>query len=386
MKLLDRRLEIDLPEGQSAFLWGLRKTGKSTYLAARFSGSAVFDLLDTDLFFELSKRPGLFREQVLALDRVALGRPIVVDEAQKVPAILDEVHRLIENEGLRFMLCGSSARKLVRGGANLLGGRAWRFEMHPLVTDELGDWKLIDVLNRGLVPAHYLRDGYTRALAAYTRDYLKEEIVAEGLTRNIPAFSRFMDAMAFSHGELVNYSNIARECGVDGKTVKEYFRILVDTLMGRLLEPYKKRRERQAISRAPKFYLFDVGVAGALTKRRIVAERGEAFGRALEHFVLMELVAHASYSGLDYDINFWRTKTGHEVDFVLARGEIAVEVKGSARVDNRDLKPIRTFVDIHSPARAIVACNERRSRRAGDIEIMPVRRFLKLLWAGEIVS
>lgn len=386
MDLLDRRLEIELPEGQSAFLWGPRKTGKSTYLAARFSGSAVFDLLDTDLYFELSKRPALFREQVLALDRALLDRPIVVDEAQKVPAILDEVHRLIESRGLKFVLCGSSARKLVRGGANLLGGRAWRFEMHPLTTAELGEWSLLDVLNRGLVPAHYLRDGYTRSLGAYTRDYLKEEIVAEGLTRNIPAFSRFMDAMAFSHGELVNYSNIARECGVDGKTVKEYFQILVDTLMGRLIEPFKKRRERQAISRAPKFYLFDVGLAGALTKRRIVAERGEAFGRALEHFVLMELVAHSSYTELDYDINFWRTKTGHEVDFVLAGGEIAVEVKGTDRVDNRDLRPIRAFVEGHSPARAIVVCNERRSRRAGDIEILPVRRFLKQLWAGEIVS
>jgi len=382
--LIPRRLKMDLPAGQSAFLWGPRKTGKSTFLAQRFPDSAVFDLLDTDLFFDLSKRPALFRELVLALPPDHLKRPIVVDEAQKVPRLLDEVHGLIEKHRLAFVLCGSSARKLERGGANLLGGRAWRFEMHPLVTAELGGWRLLDVLERGLVPSHYLGADPGRSLVAYCRDYMREEIFAEGLTRNAPAFSRFLDAASFSHGELVNYSNIARECGVDGKTVKEYFQILVDTLFCRLVPPFKARQERQVIIKAPKFYLFDVGVAGALVKRRIAEERGEQFGRALEHLVLTELAAHASYSELGYDISFWRTKAGLEVDFVLGRGEVAIEVKSADRVDDRDLKGIRAFVEEHAPKRAIVVCNERRPRVRGEILLLPYREFFTRLWAGEI--
>jgi uncharacterized protein len=385
MKNIPRILRMDLPKRQSAFLWGPRKTGKSTFLAARFPGSAVFDLLDTDLLFELGKRPALLRELVSALPENKLRLPIIVDEAQKVPGLLDEVHGLIEKKGLQFVLCGSSARKLVRGGANLLGGRAWRFEMRPLVTAELGTWKLLDVLERGLLPSHYLEKGPERSLEAYCRDYMREEIFAEGLTRNVPAFSRFFDAMAYSHGELVNHSNIARECGVDSKTVKEYFQILVDTLLGRMVPPYKKRQERQVIAKASKFYLFDVGVAGALVRRRI-AERGEQFGRALEHLVLTELAAHASYSGLAYDISFWRTKTGLEVDFVLGKGEVAIEVKGGNRVDTRDLRGMATFVREHAPRKAIVVCNEKSPRLVGDIHVLPCKEFFTRLWAGDVIS
>ena len=383
-KLIPRRLEMALPPGQSAFLWGPRKTGKSTFLAQRFPDSAVFDLLDTDLYFDLSKRPALLRDLVLALPPGQLKKPIVIDEAQKVPRLLDEVHGLIEKRGLAFVLCGSSARKLVRGGANLLGGRAWRFEMHPFVTAELGAWRLLDVLERGLVPSHYLDADPARSLAAYSHDYMREEIFAEGLVRNLPAFSRFVDAAAFSHGELVNYSNVARECGVDGKTVKEYFQILVDTLFCRLIPPYKARQERQVITKAPKLYLFDVGVAGALVKRRVAEEKGEQFGRALEHLVLTELAAHASYSGLGYDISFWRTKAGVEVDFVLGRGEVAIEVKGASRVDDRELRGLRAFAAEHAPRRSIIVCNERRPRTRDGILLLPYRDFFSRLWAGEI--
>lgn len=384
--MIARILKLDLPERQSAFLWGPRKTGKTTFLAARFPDSAVFDLLDTDLFLDLSKRPARFREMVLALPDQQRRRPIIVDEAQKVPGIFDEVHRLIEGGGLQFVLCGSSARKLVRGGANLLGGRAWRFEMHPLVTAEVGEWKLLDLLERGLVPSHYLGPEPERSLAAYCRDYLREEVFAEGLTRNVPAFSRFFDAMAYSHGELVNYSNIARECGVDSKTVKEYFQILVDTLLGRMVPPYKKRQERQVIAKASKFYLFDVGVAGAVVKRRLGAERGEQFGRALEHLVLMELAAHSAYSGLGYDISFWRTKSGLEVDFVLGPGEVAIAVKGTGQVDNRDLRALGAFAEQHAPRRAIAVCNEKRPRVVGGIHVLPCAEFFGQLWAGDVVS
>src|SRR3990172_9966020 len=312
---IERALRIDLPARQSAFLWGPRKTGKSTYLRSAFPDSLTFDLLQTDLMLELAKRPALLRERLLATPPETLRRPVILDEVQKVPQLLDEVHWLIENRGLSFILCGSSARKLKRGGVNLLGGRAWCYEMHPLVSIEVGELDLLQALNPGLVPAHYLDPGYGRSLEAYVVDYLKEEVFDEGLTRNVAAFSRFFESVGYSHGDLTNYANIARDCGVDAKTVKEYYQILVDTLLGTFVPPWKKRQERQVIGKAAKFYLFDVGLAGALTRRQIVEERGEQFGRALEHFVLMELLAHRSYRDLDYGIHFWRTKSGLEVDF-----------------------------------------------------------------------
>lgn len=383
-----RRLTIDLPQRQSAFLWGPRKTGKSTFLKQTFPQSLVFDFLKTDLMLDMVRRPALLREQILAKPADQLAHPVILDEVQKVPLLLDEVHHLIESKGLQFILCGSSARKLKRGRANLLGGRAWRYELYPLVTAELRaeDLDLLRILNRGLIPDHFAQAQYRRSLDAYVRDYLKEEVFDEGLTRNIPAFSRFFDAMGYSLGELVNYANIARECGVDAKTAKEYFHILTDTLLGRLIDPFKRRQNRQVISKAPKFYLFDVGVAGAIAKRHLAEPKGEAFGKAFEHFVFSELAAHASYSALNYPIRFWRTKTGLEVDFVLSDGQVAIETKGTDRVDNRDLRPLEAFMDEYKPQRAIVVCNEPSERLVGNIRIMPWKIFCGALWAGEIIS
>lgn len=381
-----RRLRMELPARQSAFLWGPRKTGKTAYLTSAFPRSLRYDLLDTDLLLELAKRPGLLREQIEAADPSRLQEPVIIDEVQKVPALLDEVHWLIENRGLRFVLCGSSARKLKRGRANLLGGRAWRFAMHPLASAEVRDLHLLRALNRGLVPGHYLDPAYERSLRAYVRDYLKEEVFDEGLTRNLPAFSRFLDAVGYAHGQLTNYANVARDCGADAKTVRGYYEILVDTLLGTMIEPYKRRQERQVISKACKFYLFDVGVAGALTRRRLAEERGESFGRAFEHFILMEILAHRSYANLDYPVEFWRTKTGLEVDFVLAGGEVAIEVKGSARVDPTEFKGLRAFSDDYRPRRVILVCTERAPRIHDGMEVLPWREFLERLWGGGIVS
>ncbi len=386
MVKIERTLQIVLPPQQSAFLWGPRKTGKSTYLRSAFPASITFDLLQTDLMLELTKSPALLRERLLATRPEELRSPVILDEVQKVPQLLDEVHWLIENRGLSFILCGSSARKLKRGGANLLGGRAWRYEMHPLVSVEIGDLNLLQALNRGLVPSHYLSPQYRRSLEAYVVDYLKEEVFDEGLTRNVAAFSRFFEAMGYSHGDLTSYANIARDCGVDAKTVKEYYQILVDTLLGIFVEPWKKRQERQVIGKAPKFYLFDVGVAGALTRRHIAEERGEQFGRALEHFVLMEVLAHRSYRELGYDIHFWRTKSGFEVDFVLGDGEVAVEVKGTSRVDPSDFRSLRAFIEDNRPHHAILVCNERAPRVVEGIEVLPWREFLARLWDGHILS
>lgn len=386
MESIDRVLRISLPKHQSAFLWGPRKTGKSTFLRSVFPDSLTFDLLQTDLMLELAKRPALLRERLLAAPPEKLRSPVILDEVQKVPQLLDEVHWLIENRGLSFILCGSSARKLKRGGVNLLGGRAWRYEMHPLVSIEIGKFNLLQALNRGLVPAHFLEPEYERSLRAYVLDYLKEEVFDEGLTRNVAAFSRFFEAVGYSHADLTNYANIARDCGVDAKTVKEYYQILVDTLLGTFVEPWKKRQERQVIGKASKFYLFDLGVAGALTRRRVAEERGELFGRALEHLVLMEILAHRSYRELGYGVHFWRTKSGLEVDFVLGDGEVAVEVKGTSRLDPSDLRSLRTFVGDNRPRRAILVSNERAPRLVEGIEVLPWREFLARLWGGEILA
>ena len=388
MENYQRLLDIDLPARQSAFLWGPRKTGKSTLLRERFPQATRFDLLDTRLLLEFTRAPWRFRERVRALGAAARAAPIVVDEVQKVPALLDELHGLIESDGLRFILCGSSARKLKRGRANLLGGRAWRFALHPLACREIPDFDLLKALNHGLVPAHYNATNHRRALAGYVDDYLKEEVFDEGLTRNVAAFARFFDALAFSHGELLNFSSIARDCAVDSKTVREYFQILVDTLLGVFVEPFARRRSRAVITQAPKFYLFDVGVAGHLAGRRIAQAAGPAFGQALEHFVLMELVAHRSYAESDYPIRFWRTKSGLECDFVLGReGEVAIEVKGTDNVRSGDLKGLTAYMDEHRPRSAIVVCNETAPRQtATGIRLLPWQDFLARLWDKEIIA
>jgi len=383
---IERILSLDLPERKSAFLWGPRKTGKTTYLKSRFPRSIRYDFLRTDLFVEYSKNPARLREELLALEASRREHPVILDEVQKVPQILDEVQWLIEEKKFNFILCGSSTRKLKRGQANLLGGRAWRYELFPLVTAEVKNFNLLRALNHGLIPAHYLEANYRKSLAAYVQDYLKEEVFAEGLTRNFRAFSKFFDSVGYSHGELVNYANIARDCAIDSKTVKEYYQILVDTLLGTFVSPFKKRQSRQVITKASKFYLFDVGVAGAITKRHLEDERGEQFGRALEHLILMELVAHRSYREVDYEINFWRTKFGQEVDFVLGSGEVAIEVKGSGRVDQTDLRHMKAFIEEYEPKRAIVVCTEPTERMHETIRVMPWNRFLSDLWEGRIIG
>ena len=387
MRNVKRTLNIDLPQGQSTFLWGPRKVGKSTYLKEKFPESIVYDFLKTDLFLDFSRKPSLLREQLLACSAEKLKFPIILDEVQKIPSILDEVHWLIENKGLYFILCGSSARKLRRGQANLLGGRAWRYQLHPFVSQEIEDFSLIRALNQGLIPTHYFQEAHhaQKSLRSYIHDYLQEEVFAEGLTRNVPAFSRFFEAMSYSLGELVNYTNIARDCGVDSKTVKEYYQILVDTLMGTFVCPFKQRQSRSIITKAPKFYLFDVGVAGMLTKRTIVEERGKEFGRAFEHFILMELLAYRSYKDLDFKIEFWRTKTGLEVDFILDQGSVAIEVKGKSRIDKKDFHPIRAFREEFPDGKSFIVCHEAAERVYGKTRVVPWRDFLDQLWQGRII-
>ena len=392
-----RILKIDLPRKQSAFLWGARKTGKSTYLAVTFPNSLRYDLLQSDLYLKYSKEPYRFREEILALSSEVLQYPIIVDEVQKVPQLLDEIHWLIENTDAYFMLCGSSARKLKMTGVNLLGGRAWRYAFYPLVSAEIPDFDLLKVLNNGLIPSHYLSPDPHKSLNAYIQDYLTQEIQSEGLTRNLPAFARFLDALVFSNGELTNFANIASDAAIDAKTVKAYYNILVDTLLGYFVLPYGKTIKRDVISKTAKFYLFDVGVATHLAKRKILTLGGSEAGKAFEHFILMELIAYRGIKDLDFDINFWRTKTGLEVDFILGHGDVAIEVKIASRVDKSDLKGLLAFAEEHKPKKCYVVCLEKSKRKillnydhdakqkGGDILVLPYKEFLVMLWDGKIV-
>jgi uncharacterized protein len=388
---ISRILNLKLPQGQSAFLWGARKTGKTTLLRQLFPESLVFDFLDTRLYLEMLKEPWLFRERIIAklnTNTLPLKIPVILDEVQKAPLVLDEVHWLIENKGISFIMSGSSARKLRRGHANLLGGRAWSYRLHPFTTQELPDIDLLRALNHGLIPSHYLSDNPRKALTGYVDDYLTEEIKAEGLTRNLAAFARFMDLLGFCNGNLINFTNIARDCGVNVRTVQEYFSILDETLIGTLVEPFGKHRKRTTISSTPKFYLFDTGIAAFLSRTKISDRRGADFGRLFEIFIFNELKAHSDYSELHYPIRFWRTTSGNEVDFVMGDGEVAIEVKGGGmRIDTADCRSLLRFKDEFKPRRAIIVCTEPEPRTRQDgIEIIPWQTFLKSMWAGELIK
>ena len=382
-----RRLKLPLSSEQSCFLWGPRQTGKSTLLKSLFPQAHRYDLLLSSTYQRLLRRPSLLREEALAagLDGASQSDPIIIDEIQKLPMLLDEVHWLIENRKLRFILCGSTARKLKRGHANLLGGRAVRYELHPLVFPEITDFSLLKALNAGLIPRHYDSPQPERLIQSYVGDYLKEEIVAEALTRNIPAFSRFLEVAALSNGEIVNYTNIARECGVSSPTVKEYFQILEDTLIGSHLPAFQKRKKRRLVT-SPKFYFFDLSPVIHLTRREKVQPGSELFGRALEHFVFMEISAHASYSDLFYPVSYWRTTSGFEVDFVLGDHEIAIEVKATELANESHLKGLRRFREEYAVRRAMLVSLDPTPRKTQDqIEILPWQAFLKELWAGRIL-
>lgn len=377
-----RRQTFEGAGNESLFLWGARQTGKSTLLKKLFPDSLWFDLLQTDVFERLYKKPSLLREIVAAIQP---DQPVVIDEVQKIPALLDEVHGLIENQHTRFILSGSSPRKIIRTQANLLGGRALRYELFPLVSREIPDFDLLRALNNGLLPRHYLADEPDQMISAYIGNYLRDEIMAEARLRNVASFSRFLEVAAFSNGEMVNYSNIASECGISAPTVKEYFQILEDTLTGRFLPSFQKRPKRRVIQ-APKFYYFDVGIVNYLLKRGKIVMGSEAFGNAFEHFIYQEIYAHSNYSGLRYPVYYWRTASQLEIDFVLGDHEVAIEVKSTANAIPRHAKGLKKFTEEYSVKTQLLITNDPFPRQMGDCLVLPWQIFLQRLWAGEIIS
>jgi len=388
---VERYLDLEVPLGQSIFLWGARNTGKSTYLHRRFPGSVYYDLLKTDLFLRFLKEPFRLREEVLQLPPVALKNPIIIDEVQKVPLLLNEVHWLIENhKPCYFILCGSSARKLKATRTHLLAGRAWKAHFYPLVYPEIENFNLLRALTHGLVPVSYFSNQPRRFLKSYIEDYLVEEIQKESLVRNLAGFSRFLDAMALTHGEMTNFVNISRDCGVDAKTVKEYYDILVDTLVGYRLDPFHKLGKRDVITSTPKFYLFDVGVAGFLQGRTLNALKGKEAGAAFEHWLLTEIIAYRGLNDLDFSVSYWRTKSDLEVDFILGDGEIAIEAKISSHVDRMDLRGLEAFIQEHQPKRAYCVSQTPQARKitlpdGSHVIDLPWQDFIQKLWNKEII-
>ena len=368
-------------------MWGARQTGKSTLLKQLFPRAKWYDLLLADVYSKLVSRPALMREELTAQmpSSTPSDDPIVLDEVQKIPALLDEVHWLIENKGYRFVLCGSSARKIRRTHANLLGGRAIRYELHGIVTAEVDDFSMEKAVNNGLLPPHYQSSDSQPLLSAYVGNYLKEEIAAEALVRNIPSFSRFLEAAAFSNGELIGYQTISRDCGISAPTIKAHFEILVDTLLGKFVQPYRKAKKRRLVT-MPKFYLFDPGIVRYLLKQTHIEKGSPAFGKAFEHVISCELAAYLSYQRPDVELTYWRTSSGFEVDFILGDMTAAIEAKATDLANDNHLKGLRALGQEHACGkRILVSCDPNPRKTSDNIDIMPWKHFCAMLWNKEIV-
>lgn len=367
---------------ESAFLWGARQTGKSTLLKSLFPNALYFDLLLSDEYERIVRNPSLLRERISASE---ISGPVIIDEIQRIPELLNEVQWLITNKNCQFILSGSSPRKIIRSGSNLLGGRAYRYEMFPLIYKEIPDFDINKALNNGLLPRHYLAVKANKMLSAYIGNYLQDEIIAEAKIRNIASFSLFLEKAAFSNGEIVNYMNIAADCGVSSPTVKEYFQILEDTLIGRFVPSFQKKPKRRVIL-SPKFYYFDVGIANYLLKRGEIKTGSETFGSAFEHFIYQEITAHSHYSDLNYPISYWRTTSQFEVDFILGDHEIAIEIKATDNIQSRHLKGLLAFSEEYTTSKLIMVSNDPYPRQINNITVLPWNIFIEKLWAGELIK
>jgi predicted AAA+ superfamily ATPase len=374
---IERVLDLEKELGKkSCFLFGPRQTGKTWLVRRKLTKYRTYNLLDSETYLKLSRNPRRLREEASPRDRI-----MIVDEIQKLPILLDEIHFLIEERGVHFLLTGSSARKLRRGGVNLLGGRARVRHLHPFSCSELKEhFDLTRALNHGLLPPIYFSEDPEEDLKAYVGTYLKEEIAAEGLTRNVPAFSRFLEVAALCNGRLINFTKISNDAQVARTTVQEYFQILKDTLVAWEVTPWRKSRKRKPISTS-KFYFFDPGIARVLQNRSFLKRGSPEFGEALETYMFHELKAYADYRSAG-EICYWRSTSGFEVDFILA-GLTAIEIKGSRTIGPEDLKGLRALQEERGLRRYVMVSLEEEVRRVGGIEVLPWREFLDRLWAGD---
>ena len=376
----DLNLAVTTAE-KSSFLFGPRATGKSTLIERQLGDALVIDLLSGESYLPLSQNPS----ELVAMVEARPEALVVIDEVQKLPLLLDEVHRLIQKKGRRFLLTGSSARKLKRNNANMLGGRATQAMLLGLTWHELADAQKFDlerVLMLGSLPRVYLSTNPYEELIDYITLYLKEEIQLEAEVRNLPAFHRFLRLAAQGSGELLNYTNVASDVGLSGKTIKDYFDILDDTLIGYRLEPWRFGKSRKATATA-KHYLFDCGVVHALTGTRQLDRNSNLYGRAFEHFILNEVRCYNAYRRRHWELTFWRTKHGDEVDLVID-DRLAIEIKSSVRTSERDTKGLVKIAEEGTWQRRVLVSQDPTERKYdGDLWLLPWTTFFKQLWAGE---
>ena len=372
----------------SAFLLGPRGTGKSTWIKENYKGNTVvYDLLNTTELIRLSREPALLYQETAHLPS---GSWVIVDEIQKVPALLNEVHRIIEEKKIKFILSGSSARKLRESGVNLLAGRALTYNLFPLVSKEVSfELDLDKQISFGMLPSSFLATNPKKYLQAYTETYLKEEVREEALTRNFGSFARFLEIAARQNGQLTNTTAIARDAGVARQTVQGYFDILVDTLIGYWLEPWKLKRTTKQV-RHPKFFFFDSGVVRALSGRLPYPATSEELGPLFECFILNEIRAYLHYSELDYPLHFWRSQSGVEVDILLetSKGYIAIELKNGIRWEkkfNRGMHRLSEELGKNKVTCFGVFMGERQLM-INNVIVYPALDFLRRLWRGEIIG
>lgn len=378
--MLERIFQIYKELDGSIFLFGGRQTGKTTLLRQQFPDTTFFDLLDTNVRRRLQQRPVLLYE---TLKDKPMGTLVIIDEIPEVPELLNEVHRLIVERQLVFILCGSSARKLKRKGHNTLGGRALPVCLYPLVSAEIPDFDIDRAVNYGTIPPHYLARNPWRLLAAYIDVYLKEEIKEEALVRNLDAFQRFLEVAALTDGEIINNNNIAQECGVHATTVSSYFDILEDTLIGYRIPAYTKVMKRRLVQ-APRFYYFDVGVTNYLLHRKELIRGSADYGHAFEHLVVQELVAYMHYRHCEEKLSYWRTYTGVEVDIIVGDARIAIEIKSTEEVQNRHIKNLKAFAEEHPDSKLMIVSLDVFTRQMGNIECIYVMDFFHRLWTDGI--
>jgi predicted AAA+ superfamily ATPase len=386
MASYQRKLNLlNLVKKKSFFLLGPRATGKS-YLIKETLGQdmVLFNLLRSNLYLKLSSAPWELEAMIDAQLEQQDAKFIVIDEIQKIPSLLDEVHRLIEDRKMRFLLTGSSARKLKRGHANLLAGRAWIAHLYPLSFSEIPQFNLDRYLRYGGLPAIYPSHEPQEELNAYVHTYLYEEIQAEGLVRNLPQFSRFLNVAALANGQMLNFAQIASDSGVAASTVREYYAILEDTLIGFMLTPWTKSQKRKAISTA-KFYLFDLGVCHTLAQTQTLDRNSDLYGRSFEHLIALELNAYLSYNRLDIPLQYWRSTHQHEVDFIVG-DQIAIEVKASKKISERDIKNLKILKEENVFSSFYLISHDVNEMKIDNIYCIHWQHFLDLLWSGQIIS
>ena len=383
MDYINRNVDLcKILENKSLFLFGPRQTGKSSFIKNQLMNTDVamfWTLLDGRLRLKVLADPSILRQEVEV--RNLRDCIIIIDEIQKCPELLDEVHFLIEERNIRFLLTGSSARKLRSSGVNLLGGRATQRHFHPFNFAEIGNhpnYNLSYIFEHGLLPSMFLSSDIEEDLSAYVDTYLTEEIAAEGFSRNIPNFARFLTVASMSNSQLINYTNIASDSQVPVQTVKQWFQVLEDTLLGYQVESFTNTKKRKAITTS-KFYFFDIGIARALRNIPAPKENTTEFGEYFEHLICMELKSWIDYKHPRSKLTYWRSNSNMEVDFCVDE-EIAIEVKSSSNVTEKHLKGLKALREEGIFKRYVVVCQEEHPRITDGIEILPWKYFFEELW------